>query len=76
MAEAQKLVQGDDFDFLPRIGEGYHVLRRYSREFLSVLKLRAAPAGQEVLATVEYSQRFWPMPSTWDCSRWRSAARA
>ena len=54
VAEAQKLAQGDDFDFLPRIGEGYHVLRRYSREFLTVLKLRAAPAGQDVLAAVEY----------------------
>ena len=54
VAEAQKLVQGDDFDFLPRISEGYHVLRRYSREFLTVLKLQAAPAGQDVLAAVEY----------------------
>ena len=57
VVEAQKLAQSDDFDFLPRIGEGYHVLRRYSREFLTVLKLRAAPAGQDVLAAVEYPRQ-------------------
>ena len=80
MAEAQKLVQGDDFDFLPRIGEGFHVLRRYSREFLTVLKLRAATAGQDVLAAVEYLRAVYSdhtftlpadAPTAFVNARWR-----
>jgi len=46
VAEAQKLAQPDDFDFLPRVADGYATLRRYAPEFLSVLQLRAAPAAQ------------------------------
>jgi len=50
---AQKLAQPEDFDFLHRIGESYATLRRYAPAFLDVLKLRAAPAAQDVLDAIE-----------------------
>jgi TnpA family transposase len=53
VAEAQKLAQPEDFDFLHRIGDSYATLRRYAAEFLAVLKLRAAPAAQGVLDAIE-----------------------
>ncbi|MFW9620770.1 MAG: Tn3 family transposase, partial [Macromonas sp.] len=52
VTEAQKLAQPEDFDFLPRIGENYATLRRYAPEFLDVLKLRAAPAAQDLLDAI------------------------
>jgi TnpA family transposase len=53
VTEAQQLAQPEDFDFLPRIGESYATLRRYAPEFLAVLKLRAAPAAQDLLDAIE-----------------------
>ena len=53
ITEAQKLAQPEDFDFLSRIGESYTMLRRYAPEFLSVLKLRAAPAAKSLLAAID-----------------------
>ncbi len=53
VTEAQKLAQPEDFDFLYRIGESYATLRRYAREFLDVLELRAAPAAKGVLDAIE-----------------------
>ena len=53
VAEAQKLAQPEDFDFLHRIGESYATLRRYAAEFLDVLKLRAAPAAKGLLDAIE-----------------------
>ncbi len=53
VAEAQKLAQPEDFDFLYRLGDSYATLRRYATEFLSVLELRAAPAAQGVMAAIE-----------------------
>ncbi len=53
VTEAQKLAQPDDFDFLHHIGESYATLRRYAPEFLSVFKLRAAPAAKDVLDAIE-----------------------
>ena len=53
VAEAQKLAQPEDFDFLRRIGDSYATLRRYAAEFLAVLELRAAPAAQGVLDAIE-----------------------
>lgn len=44
VTEAQILARPADFDFLHHIGEGYNTLRRYSPQFLDVLKLQAAPA--------------------------------
>jgi TnpA family transposase len=53
VSEAQSLAQPEDFDFLHRIGDSYTTLRRYSPALLDVLKLRAAPAAQDVMAAVE-----------------------
>lgn len=53
VAEAQKLAQPEDFDFLHRIGESYATLRRYAPEFLAVLKLHAAPAARPVLEGID-----------------------
>lgn len=53
VTDAQKLAQPEDFDFLHRISENYTTLRRYASEFLNVLKLRAAPAGKNVLNAIE-----------------------
>ena len=53
VAEAQKLAQPEDFDFLRRIGDSYATLRRYAGEFLAVLELRAAPAAQGLLDAIE-----------------------
>jgi TnpA family transposase len=53
VTEAGKLAQHEDFDFLHRVGENYATLRRYAPEFLKVLKLRAAPAAEDVLESVE-----------------------
>lgn len=51
--EAKKLAQPENFDFLHRLNESYATLRRYAPAFLSVLKLRAAPAAKGVLEAIE-----------------------
>lgn len=53
VGEAQKLAQPEGFDFLYRVGDSYSTLRRYTPEFLDVLKLRAAPAAKDVLDAIE-----------------------
>ena len=53
VTEAQKLAQPESFDFLPRIAEGYAMLRRYVPQFLDVLKLRAAPSAKGLLDAIE-----------------------
>ncbi|CAM3546471.1 transposase (plasmid) [Xenorhabdus nematophila ATCC 19061] len=53
VTEAQKLTQPGDFDFLYRMGEGFTLLRRYTPEFLNILKLRAAPAAKHVLDAID-----------------------
>ena len=53
VSEAQKLAQPEDFDFVHRIGDSYATLRRYSPALLDVLKLRAAPAAQDVMAAID-----------------------
>jgi hypothetical protein len=51
--EAEKLARPEDFDYLPRIGDGYAQLRRYAPELLSTLEFRAAPVARDLLAAVE-----------------------
>ncbi len=51
--EAQKLSQPEDFDYLHRIGDRYAQIRRYAPALLEVLRLKAAPAAQDVLKAVE-----------------------
>lgn len=53
VSEAQDLSQPEDFDFLHHIGENYTTLRRYSPEFLNVLKLRATPASKDLFEAIE-----------------------
>lgn len=50
--EAQKLAQPEEFDFLSYLGESYTMLRRYTPEFLDVLKLRAAPTAKGLLDAI------------------------
>lgn len=43
LAEAQKCMQSENFDYLHLIGDGYSQLRRYVPAFLNALHLKAAP---------------------------------
>ncbi len=52
VTEAEKLAQPEGFDYLYLVGESHTTLRRYAPEFLSVLKLRAAPAAQDVMDAI------------------------
>ncbi|WP_028215621.1 Tn3 family transposase, partial [Paraburkholderia mimosarum] len=51
--EAEQLAQPEAFDFLHQIGDHYATLRRYVPAFLDILKLRAAPAANDVLDAVD-----------------------
>jgi TnpA family transposase len=51
--EAQKLSQPEDFDYLHRIGDRYAQIRRYAPALLEALRLKAAPAAQDILKAVE-----------------------
>jgi len=53
VTEAEQLAQPESFDHLHLVGEQFNMLRRYTPEFLGVLKLRAAPAAKSVLDAIE-----------------------
>jgi len=53
VTEAEKLSQPEDFDYLERIGDHYTQIRRYAPALLKVLRLKAAPAAQDILKAVE-----------------------
>lgn len=53
VTEADQLARPESFDHLHLVSEQFNTLRRYTPEFLGVLKLRAAPAAQAVLDAVE-----------------------
>lgn len=53
VTEAEQLAQPESFDHLHLVGEQFNMLRRYTPEFLGVLKLRAAPAAKIVLDAIE-----------------------
>jgi TnpA family transposase len=53
VSEAAQLAQPQTFDHLHLVGEQYGTLRRYTPEFLDVLKLKAAPAAQAVLDAID-----------------------
>lgn len=53
VTEAEQLAQPDTFDHLHLVGEQFNMLRRYTPEFLEVLKLRATPAAKSVLDAIE-----------------------
>ncbi len=58
VTEAGQLAQPESFDHLSLVGEQYSTLRRYTPEFLDVLKLKAAPAAQAVLDAVEVLRKM------------------
>ncbi len=53
VTEAGTLAQPESFDHLSLVGDQYSTLRRYTPEFLDVLKLKAAPAAQAVLDAID-----------------------
>ena len=57
--EAGRLAKSEDFDFIHRIAENYSTLRRYVPEFLSILKLRAAPSAEELLQGIELLRKLY-----------------
>jgi TnpA family transposase len=52
IAEAEKLAQSEDFDYLALIGNGFNSLRRYTPAFLDALDMKAAPAARQLLAGI------------------------
>jgi hypothetical protein len=53
IAEAEKLAQTEDFDYLALLGAGFTALRRYTPTFLEALTMKAAPGAHELLAGVQ-----------------------
>jgi hypothetical protein len=53
VTEAAELAQPETFDHLHLVGEQYSTLRRYTPEFLDVIRLKAAPAAQAVLDAID-----------------------
>jgi hypothetical protein len=53
VTEDAELAQHETFDHLHLVGEQYSTLRRYTPEFLDVLRLKAAPAAQAVLDAID-----------------------
>ena len=53
VTDADQLAQAESFDHLHLVSEQFNTLRRYTPEFLAVLKLRAAPAARAVLDAIE-----------------------
>lgn len=53
VSEADHLAQPGAFDHLHLVREQFNTLRRYTPEFLDVLKMRAAPAAKGVLDAIE-----------------------
>ena len=57
--EAGRLAKNEDFDFIHRIAENYPTIRRYVPDFLGILKLRAAPAAEELLQGIELLRKLY-----------------
>lgn len=53
ITDADQLAQAESLDHLYLVSEQFNTLRRYTPEFLDVLKLRAAPAARAVLDAIE-----------------------
>lgn len=58
VTEAAQLARPATFDHLQLIEEQYSTLRRYTPEFLDVLKLKAAPAAQAVLDAIDVVRKM------------------
>jgi len=50
---AEELARPGSFDHLPLVTDQYPTLRRYTRQFLAVLRFEAAPAARAVLAAID-----------------------
>ncbi len=53
VAKAQKLAQGEDFDFLPRLADGYGRIHGYTDAFLNALHFQASSAARDVFDAAE-----------------------
>jgi len=53
ITEVQSLTQAESFDSLSLVISHYSSLRRYSSEFLAVLKIQVTPSAQAILAGIE-----------------------
>ncbi len=53
VAEAEKLAQPEDFDYLPLVGDSFHQIRRYTPALLEALSMKAAPAAGDVIGALE-----------------------
>jgi TnpA family transposase len=53
IAEAEKLAQPEDFDYLALVADSFNQLRRYTPTFLESLNMKAAPVARDLLAGVE-----------------------
>jgi TnpA family transposase len=53
IAEAEKLAQPEDFDYLALVADGFNQLRRYTPTLLESLDMKATPAARDLLAGVE-----------------------
>lgn len=53
IAEAERLAQPENFDYLALVSDGFNQLRRYTPALLEALTMKAAPASRDLLAAVE-----------------------
>ena len=51
--EAEQLTQGKTFNYLVLLGKNFTTVRRYAPTFLEALKIKAAPATQDLLGAIE-----------------------
>jgi TnpA family transposase len=58
VADAEKLSQPADFDYLPLLSNGFNLLRRYTPLLLETLSLEASPVAKDILAGVEILKRM------------------
>lgn len=56
--EMKLLAKRESYDFLYLIGDSYNILRKYTPEMLSVLKLKAAPAAKNIMLAVEMLRKI------------------
>ncbi len=85
VAEAEKLAQPEDFDYLPLVANGFTQIRRYAPAFLEALEFKAAPSAAGILAGVEILKEMnqrqgrkvpEEAPSDFVRPRWKSVVHA
>jgi hypothetical protein len=53
VAEAEKLAQPGEFDWLALIATSYPVLRRYAPQFIEAFEFRPSPVSEQLMKAVE-----------------------